>query len=122
MPSVLIVDDEPNIAVSLDFLMRQEGYAVRTVHTAADALDALEAAPADVVLLDVMLPDGDGLEVCQTIRANAAWKHTRVLMVSAKGRPVDEARALALGADGYVVKPFAIRDVVARVRGLVEAG
>ncbi|MEM8599498.1 MAG: response regulator transcription factor [Bacteroidota bacterium] len=121
MPSVLIVDDEPNIAVSLDFLMRQQGYAVRTVHSGEAALAALAAEPADVVLLDVMLPDRDGLDVCQTIRANTAWKQTRVLMVSAKGRPVDEARARARGADGYVVKPFAIQDVVARVRGLVEA-
>ncbi|MEO1571724.1 MAG: response regulator [Bacteroidota bacterium] len=119
MPSVLIVDDEPNIAVSLDFLMRQEGYAVRTVHSGEAALAALVDEPADVVLLDVMLPDRDGLDICQAIRANAAWKHTRVLMVSAKGRPVDEARALALGADGYIVKPFAIRDVVARVRALM---
>jgi len=114
MAHVLIVDDEPAIALALEFLMQQDGHAVTSVRTAADAL----AAPVpDVVLLDVMLPDGSGLDVCRALKARDAAPH--VLMISARGRDVDAAHGLAAGADGYLTKPFAIADVAARVRALL---
>lgn len=119
MASVLIVDDEPAIAVSLEFLMRQEGHAVRVVGSQKAALAAADADPPDVVLLDVMLPDGSGIEVARALRQR--HPAVRILMVSAKGREVDAQRGLAAGADGYLTKPFAIREVIARVAALLDA-
>jgi DNA-binding response OmpR family regulator len=121
--TVLIVDDEPNIVVSLDFLMRQAGYAVRIAHDGAEALAQVEAEAPDLVLLDVMLPHHDGFEVCQRIRRNPAWNGVKIVMLTAKGREVEIARGLAMGADAYVTKPFSTRELVERVRAeLGDAG
>jgi len=114
--TVLIVDDEPNIVVSLDFLMRQAGYEVRIAHDGAAALEQIAASPPDLILLDVMLPHHDGFEVCQRIRQNPAWNDVKIVMLTAKGREVEIARGLAVGADAYVTKPFSTRELVERVR------
>jgi DNA-binding response OmpR family regulator len=117
---VLVVDDEPNIVMSLRFLMEREGFQVEVAPTGEAALAALNQAPADLVLLDVMMPELDGFEVCQRIRNNPAWHQTKVIMLTAKGRDVERDKGLALGADAYVTKPFSTRELVARVKQMLE--
>jgi DNA-binding response OmpR family regulator len=116
---VLVVDDEPNIVMSLRFLMEREGLEVEVASSGQAAVAALDRAPADLVLLDVMMPGLDGFEVCQRIRANPAWRVTRIVMLTAKGRDVERDKGLALGADAYVTKPFSTRDLVAKVKQML---
>lgn len=116
---ILIVDDEPNIVLSLEFLMKQAGFEVRTVGDGQAALDAIEAEPPDLVLLDVMLPGKTGFEVCQAIRANPDWQAVRVIMLTARGREIDREKGQALGADDYITKPFATREVVTKVQAML---
>ena len=112
---ILVVDDEPNIVLSLEFLMTQAGYEVSTAADGEAALESIEAVPPDVVLLDVNIPKRNGYEVCETIRANPLWDGVRVVMITAKGRDVEREKGLALGADDYIVKPFSTHEVVAKV-------
>ena len=116
---VLIADDEPNIVVSLEFLMRQRGYEVRSVGNGEDALAAVAEFGPDLVLLDVMMPRMSGYEVCQKVRENAAWHGIRIIMLSAKGRDIEVSKGLAVGADAYVTKPFSTKDLLARVGELL---
>ena len=118
---VLVVEDERSIALSLEFLMKQAGHSVRTAVDGRAALEALAERAPDLVLLDVNLPELDGYEVCRRIRESAAWRETRVLMLTAKGRDIEREKGLAAGADGYITKPFATREVVEQVRALLEA-
>lgn len=121
--SILIADDEPNIVLSLEFILQQEGYRVRVARDGQEALDALATELPDLLLLDVMLPKVSGFEVCQRIRDNPAWRHLRVVMLSAKGREVEVQKGLALGANAYVTKPFGIQDLLAEVtRQLARKG
>lgn len=113
--SILIADDEPNIVLSLEFVLEEEGYRVRIARDGQEALDALATELPDLVLLDVMLPRVSGFEVCERIRADPRWRGLRVVMLSAKGREVEVRKGLALGADAYVTKPFAIKDLLAEV-------
>jgi DNA-binding response OmpR family regulator len=117
--SVLVVDDEPNIILSLEFLLRQAGYDVRVARNGEEALRAIAERRPDLVLLDVMMPRRDGYEVCETIRANPAWRQVRIVMLTAKSRDVEHEKALALGADGYITKPFSTRELVDRVREII---
>ena len=112
---ILVVDDEPNIVLSLEFLMTQAGYEVSTAADGERALQSIEAAPPDVVLLDVNIPKRNGYEVCEIIRANPSWERVRVVMITAKGRDVEREKGLALGADDYIIKPFSTREVVAKI-------
>jgi len=116
---ILVVDDEPNIVISLEFLMKQAGFEVRAVEDGEAALAAIAQDPPDLVLLDVMMPKKDGYEVCQTVRANPDWKAVKIIMLTAKGRDVEREKGLALGADDYITKPFATRDLVEKVRELL---
>jgi DNA-binding response OmpR family regulator len=116
---VLIVDDEPNIVLSLDFLMKQQGYETRVARDGDEALAEVERFRPDLVLLDVMLPRRDGFEVCQRLRADG-WSDLKILMLTAKGRDVEIEKGLALGADGYVTKPFSTAELVARVADMLE--
>ncbi len=112
---ILVVDDEPNIVLSLEFLMTQAGYEVSTAADGETALQSIEAAPPDVVLLDVNIPKRNGYEVCEIIKANPSWERVRVVMITAKGRDVEREKGLALGADDYIIKPFSTREVVAKI-------
>jgi len=114
--SILIVDDAPNIVLSLEFLMKQEGYEVYAVDNGEEALDFLSRNKPDLILLDVMMPRKDGYEVCQAIRANDAMQDVRIIMLTAKGRDVEREKGLALGADDYITKPFSTREVVEKVK------
>ena len=117
---VLVVDDEPNIRLSLEFLMRKAGYEVTGVEDGEAALEAVKSAVPDLMLLDVTLPKLSGYEVCEAVRANPDWKDVRILMLTARGREIEREKGLALGADDYVTKPFATKDVVERVNALLE--
>jgi len=117
---VLIVEDEESILLSLEFLLTKEGYAVSTARDGEAAVRALETAAPDLVLLDVMLPLIDGFELCRLIRANPALRHTRIMMVTARGREPEIARGIALGANAYVTKPFSTRDLMDSIRALLD--
>ena len=116
---ILIADDEPNIVVSLEFLMKQKGYAVQVASNGEDALRAVGEFRPDLVLLDVMMPRLSGYDVCQKIRENPAWSAIRIVMLSAKGRDIEVSKGLALGADAYVTKPFSTKELLARVQELL---
>jgi two-component system, OmpR family, alkaline phosphatase synthesis response regulator PhoP len=118
---VLIADDEPNIVVSLEFLMKQQGYETRVARDGDEALAEVESFRPDLVLLDVMLPRRNGFEVCQKLRADG-WADLRIVMLTAKGRDIEIEKGLALGADAYVTKPFSTGELVERVAGMLEAG
>jgi DNA-binding response OmpR family regulator len=118
--SILIVDDEPNIILSLEYLMEQAGYEVRTVNDGEGALESVNEKLPDLILLDVMLPKVDGYEVCREIRANPAWKDVRIIMLTAKGREVDQEKGLAFGADDYITKPFSTSEVVRKVKKILS--
>jgi DNA-binding response OmpR family regulator len=120
MPSrILIVDDEPSIVISLEYLMKREGFEVAVASDGEAALAAVAARPPDLVILDVMMPKLNGFEVCQRLRAEPAWRGVRILMLTAKGRESELQKGLSLGADAYVTKPFSTRDLVAEVRRLL---
>ena len=114
-PKVLVADDEPNIVISLEYLLKREGYTVIVARDGQEALDAIELERPDLVLLDVMMPKKTGFEVCQAVRASEALQTTKILMLTAKGRDTDVAKGLALGADAYMTKPFATRELVQKV-------
>jgi DNA-binding response OmpR family regulator len=116
---VLIADDEPNIVVSLEFLMKQKGYVVKVVDNGQDALAAMGEFAPDLVLLDVMMPRLSGYELCQKVRENPAWSGIRIIMLSAKGRDVEVTKGIAVGADAYVTKPFSTKDLLAKVAELL---
>ena len=113
--TVLIADDEPNIVISLEYLLEQAGYRVVVARDGQEALDAIERERPDLVLLDVMLPRLSGFDVCQKIRENPATQGVRVMMLTAKGREVEMSKGLALGADVYVTKPFSTKELLAQV-------
>ncbi len=117
---ILVADDEPNIVISLEYLLKREGYTVVVAHNGQEALDAMVAQQPDLVLLDVMMPVKTGFEVCQEVRASDALKHTKILMLTAKGRDTDMAKGLALGADGYMTKPFSTHDLVQKVADMLS--
>ena len=112
---ILIADDEPNIVVSLEFLMKQKGYIVRVVNSGEDALMAVGDFGPDLILLDVMMPQMSGYDLCQRVRENPAWHSIKIIMLSAKGRDVEVNKGLAVGADAYVTKPFSTKDLIAQV-------
>lgn len=118
---ILIADDEPNIVVSLEYLLQREGYEVSVAVDGEAALAAIESGRPDLVLLDVMMPIKSGFEVCSSVRANPAIAHTRILMLTAKGRDTDLAKGMALGADDYLTKPFATRELVDRVAQMLAS-
>lgn len=114
--TILIADDEPNIVISLEFLLEQGGYRVQVVHDGPAALEAMAREVPDLVLLDVMLPQLSGYDVCQRIRQNPAWSNVRIVMLTARGREVEITKGLALGADAYVTKPFSTRELLDQIR------
>jgi DNA-binding response OmpR family regulator len=118
---ILIVEDEPNIVTSLEFLMQRQGHETRVARDGDEALAEVESFRPDLVLLDVMLPRRDGFEVCQKLRADG-WSDLKIVMLTAKGRDVEIEKGLAVGADAYVTKPFSTGDLVARVASLLEGG
>ena len=119
---ILIADDEPNILLSLEFLMKREGYQVLVARDGQQALDAILQQRPDLVLLDVMMPIKSGFDVLQAVRERDELAALRILMLTAKGRDTDMAKGLALGANDYMTKPFSTRELVDKVRRLLGAG
>jgi DNA-binding response OmpR family regulator len=116
---VLIADDEPNIVISLEFLMKREGHEVSIARDGQQALELIRSLHPDLVLLDVMMPFKSGLEILQAVRADEEIAATKILLLTAKGRETDVAKGMALGADAYTTKPFSTRELAARVRQLL---
>ncbi|HHY54644.1 MAG TPA: response regulator [Chloroflexi bacterium] len=119
---VLIVDDEANIVISLEFLMEQAGYTVDVARTGEEAIDKIDRFHPDLVLLDVMLPGVNGFDILQRIRQRFTLHQMAVIMLTAKGREVEVTKGLALGANAYITKPFSTRDLLAEVRRYLEPG
>jgi two-component system OmpR family response regulator len=118
MTRVLVVDDQPNIVDMLATVLRFHGFAVSTAHSAAQALDSARAQPPDLVVLDVLLPDGDGFEVCRALRADG--HPMGVVFLTARDAPRDKVTGLTLGGDDYVTKPFSVDELIARVRAVLR--
>ena len=118
---ILIADDEPNIVVSLEYLMKRAGYQVLVARDGQQALDLLRAERPALVLLDLMMPVKSGIEVCQELRADEALRGTKVLMLTAKGRDTDVQKGLGVGADAYMTKPFSIKELAAKVAEMLGA-
>ena len=110
--SVIIADDDPNIVLSLEFLMKRAGYAVRVARDGEAVLSAVAESVPDLVLLDVMMPKRNGYDVCDALRADPACRDLRIIMLTARGQTVERTKGLALGADAYITKPFASGEVV----------
>ncbi len=119
-PTILVADDEPNIVISLEYLLRREGYTVLIARDGQEALDTITRDKPDLVLLDVMMPKKTGFEVCQEVRAVESLQGVKILMLTAKGRDTDVAKGLALGADAYMTKPFATRELVEKVSAILQ--
>ncbi|MBI5108093.1 MAG: response regulator [Rhodocyclales bacterium] len=117
---ILIADDEPNIVISLEFLLKREGYEVVVAYDGLQALERVRAERPDLAILDVMMPNRNGFEVCQDLRQDPEFKSMRIMMLTAKGRDTEVSKGLALGADVYMTKPFATRDLLAKVKALLE--
>ena len=120
MHKILIVDDEPNILISLEYLMKREGYEVLLARDGDEALAAIRRERPALVLLDVMIPGRTGFEVCGAVRADESLAATKIVLLTAKGRDTDIAKGMALGATAYVTKPFSTRELAQRVRELLE--
>ncbi|MHB8950042.1 MAG: response regulator transcription factor [Rhodoferax sp.] len=116
---ILVADDEPNIVISLEYLLMREGYTVLIARDGQEALESIAREQPDLVLLDVMMPKKTGFEVCQEVRASDALASIKILMLTAKGRDTDVAKGLALGADAYITKPFSTRELVQKVADLL---
>ncbi len=117
MPKILVVDDEPHIVELTKLYLEREGYQVEGVATGQDALSKLSTMNPDLIILDLMLPDIDGFEVCRQIRAKS---QVPILMLTARKEDVDKIVGLELGADGYATKPFNPRELVARVKAILR--
>ncbi|HUZ17755.1 MAG TPA: response regulator transcription factor [Spirochaetia bacterium] len=117
---ILIVDDEPDILELLSFNISKEGYSVVTALTGEEALNEVKADMPDLVLLDLMLPGSDGLEVCRRLKQNPKTQGIPIVMVTAKGEDSDIVAGLEVGADDYITKPFSPKIVVARVRAVLR--
>ena len=118
---VLIADDEPNIVISLEYLMKRAGYQVSIARDGQEAIDAIRRERPRLVLLDVMMPKKSGHDVCQELRADESLKDTLVLMLTAKGRDTDVDKGLGVGADAYMTKPFSTKELAAKVAEMLGA-
>jgi len=117
---ILIADDEPNIVAAVEFLLQRGGYEVHVARDGEEALKLVEATHPDLVLLDVMMPQKSGYEVCKRIRERADWRHIKIIMLSAKGRDAEVSKGLSMGADLYVTKPFSTRELMDKIKGLLD--
>ncbi len=117
---ILIVEDEPNIVVPLQFIMKDNGYDVAVAFSGEEAVDAITESKPDLILLDIMLPGMDGYELCQMIRQNPDWKGIKIIFLTALSREADMAKGMALDADAYIAKPFSNKEVVEKVRNLLQ--
>lgn len=119
---VLVVEDEDNIAIALDYLLTREGYAHDRVANGGEALPRIRDTHPDLVLLDVMLPEVSGYEICQGVRLDPDLADVKILMMTARGSAIERRKGLALGADGFISKPFELKELREEVKRLLEDG
>lgn len=120
MKKILIVDDEPNIVMTLEYTFKKSNYEVFIARDGQEALDILKSNFPDVIILDIMMPMVDGFATLEQIRKDENLTHTKVLFLSAKNKESDIEKGLALGADAYMTKPFSIKKVVEKVEELLN--
>ena len=118
---ILVVDDDPYILMSLEFLMKKNGYDVMVARNGTEALELVNTHLPHLVLLDIMMPDVNGYEICQYIKQSPTLKHTKVVFMSAKTKDADIKKGYNLGASLYVTKPFSTRDLMKQIKGLFSA-
>ena len=116
---VLVVEDEDNIAIALDYLMTREGYEPDRIANGGEALGRIRATHPDLVLLDVMLPEVSGYDICADVRRDPALSDVKILMMTARGSAIEKRKGLEIGADGFITKPFELGDLRAEVRRLL---
>jgi two-component system, OmpR family, phosphate regulon response regulator PhoB len=116
---ILVVEDEDNIAIALDYLITREGYAQTRIATGAGAVELIRSLRPDLVLLDVMLPEVSGYEICQSVRQDPALTAVKILMMTARGSAIERRKGLAMGADGFISKPFELKELRAEVRRIL---
>ena len=117
---ILIADDEPSIVTAVEFLLRREGYELSVARDGSEALERIESFRPDLIILDVMMPQKSGYEICKRVREREDWRDIRIIVLSAKGRDAEVAKGLAMGADVYITKPFSTRELMSRVRALLD--
>src|SRR5580698_2573065 len=120
MARILVVEDEPDIQEVLDYNLKRDGHEVTLTSTAKEGLRLARDRRPDLILLDLMLPDGSGTELCKTLRQDAGMRSVRVMMLTAKGEEIDRVLGFELGADDYVVKPFSVRELLLRVQAVLR--
>jgi len=117
---ILIVDDEPNIVISLEYLLKKEGFDISVATDGEAALARAAEVRPDLILLDVMMPKKSGFEVCEALRGDATLADLKIVMLTAKGRETEVTKGLALGANAYITKPFSTKELVAKIKSLLE--
>src|SRR6266705_6479549 len=120
MERVLIVDDDPDILRLVSYNLKQAGFEAITADTGRKALETIQRRPPDLIILDVMLPDVDGMEVCRTLRGHDSSRLIPIIMLTARGEEIDRVVGFELGADDYVMKPFSPRELVLRVKSILR--
>jgi two-component system, OmpR family, phosphate regulon response regulator PhoB len=119
---VLVVEDEDNIAIALEYLLTREGYGHHRIANGGQAMALIHDMRPDLVILDVMLPEVSGYEICQAMRMDPDLGDIRILMMTARGSAVERQKGLALGADGFIAKPFELKELKAELRRLLDMG
>ena len=120
MERVLIVDDDPDIVRLVTYNLSHAGYEIQTASTGRQALELVQKQPPDLIVLDLMLPDVDGMEVCRTLRQQIPSRRIPILMLTARGEEIDRVVGFELGADDYVSKPFSPRELVLRIKSILR--
>jgi DNA-binding response OmpR family regulator len=120
LKKILIVDDDPSIVLSLEFLMVKSGYQVFIARNGTEAIELIKAEEPNLVVLDIMMPDVDGYDVCRFIRSREEWQYIKVIFLSAKSKQEDVEKGLSLGADQYVTKPFSTREFMKTVGSMMQ--
>lgn len=119
-PKILIVDDEPSIVMTLEFSLKKKNFEVYIARDGNEAMFVMENVHPDAVLLDIMMPNIDGYETLSFIKNNPVYKNTKIIIISAKDKPADIEKGLALGADRYIIKPFALKKVITDINELLN--
>ena len=120
--NILVIEDEPDIRRTLEYNIAREGFNVLTASSISEAEEAIKSHPINLVLLDLMLPDGSGLELCKKIKSNPKTEYVPVLILTAKDDEVDKVVGFELGADDYVTKPFSVRELILRIKAVLKRG
>jgi DNA-binding response OmpR family regulator len=118
---ILIADDEPYILRSLSFVLKKEGFDVDTAEDGEETLEKVEQFKPKILFLDIMMPEKDGYEVCKYLKSNDATRDIYIIMLTARGQIIDEKKGMESGADEYITKPFSPREIVSKVKNILES-